>query len=306
MRSRSGPAALFLLIAAAFCPASHQAADKVEIHLENPRAFGHLVGDIVERRITLSAPRPLTLAPDSLPKPGRLGHAFELRELHLDSKESGRGTQYELLLRYQLFAAPSEPKTLDLPAFALQLDGGAQPEELRIDFAPIVVSPLTPAGTSLRKGLGGLQPDIAPAQMENKPALWRLVACAAAAALVLTYLGYVYLGFPFLNRQRRPFTLAYRQIHALNADDGGDKIRAAMKRLHRAFNETAGSTIFQHNIDHFLSAHPAFAPLRSDIAAFFDESRKVFFDTDARAASKDIQRLLALCRQCRDIERGAA
>jgi mxaA protein len=295
---------LLLLLAVAICPFANRAADRVEIRVEDARAFGHMVGDVVERHIVISAPRPLTLAQDSLPKPGRVGYGLELRDAMLAGKQSRDHTQYDLLLRYQVFAAPTEPKTLDLPAFTLQLDGGGQPEELRIDFAPIVISPLSPSGLSLRKGLGGLRPDFAPPLLDTRPALWRLAACATVAMLLLGYMAYVYLGIPFLTRRRRPFTVAYRQLRDLKVDAGGDKLRYGMKRLHHAFNETAGRTIFQHDVEPFLSAHPGFAPLGRDIAAFFDDSRKVFFATETQAAPEDIQRLLALCRHCRDIERG--
>ena len=124
-------------------------AASVDVQIEEPRAFAHFVGDVVERRLTITAPRPLLLAMDSIPKPGRLGYAFELREANLTSKALTAGTRYELQLRYQIFVAPIDTKTLDLPAFVLQFDGGTRPEELRINFAPVSIARQPPSWDSL-------------------------------------------------------------------------------------------------------------------------------------------------------------
>ena len=278
----------------------------VDVQIEEPRAFAHFVGDVVERRLTITTPRPLSLATDSIPKAGRLSYAFELREANLTSKALAAGTRYELRLRYQIFVAPIDTETLDLPAFVLQFDGGARPEELRIDFAPVSIAPLTPSGLSVRKGLGALRPDVIPPLLDTKPAIWRLAASAAVAALLLAYLGYVYLGLPFLGRRQRPFTRAYRQIRRLGTDAMGENFHLALKEVHGAFNDTAGGTVFKDGVDHFLAAQPRFGPLHSEIKKFFDRSRQEFFAEDRQSAKEDIRWLRTLCRHCRDIERGAA
>ena len=278
----------------------------INVQIEEPRAFAHFVGDVVERRLTITTPRPLSLAVDSIPKPGRLGYAFELREANLTTQSRADGTRYELVLRYQIFVAPAEVKTLDLPSFVLQFDGAARPEELRIDFAPVSIAPLTSPGLSVRKGPGALRPDVIPPLIDARPVILRLAACAAVIGVLLVYLGYVYLGLPYLSRRQRPFTRAYSQLRRLRTPAADENFNLALKQIHAAFNDTAGGTVFKVGLDHFLAAHPRFAPLRSEIARFFDSSRQAFFAADSPAAKEDLSWLLDLCRNCRDIERGAA
>ena len=286
--------------------ASVSMAEGLHTRIEEPRAFGHMVGDTVERHIAITASRPLALNAESLPKAGRLGYALELRRVNVASEPVDGGTQYRLDLRYQIFVAPTEAKTLDLPAFVLSFDGGARPEELRIDFAPVTVAPLTPPGQSPRRGLGVLRPDIAAPLVDASAVVCRLVAYGGLAFLLLAYVAYVYLGPWLLAKRRRPFTHAYRNLRRLRAARAEENFPAAMKHLHRAFNDTAGGTVFRDSVDNFLADHPRFAPLRAEITCFFDQSRQTFFAADKQVSAQDLCVLTELCRTCRDIERGAA
>ena len=59
----------------------------------------------------------------------------------------------------------------------------------------------------------------------------------------------------------------------------------------------------------FVAAQPRYAGLRSELAAFFQQSRREFFSGSAAAADEarwGIERCREFCRQCRDAERGAA
>ena len=60
----------------------------------------------------------------------------------------------ELQLDYQVFLAPREVRTLEMPAFTLRLDGTPRVQTLRIDAWPVVVAPLVPVDAPARHGLG--------------------------------------------------------------------------------------------------------------------------------------------------------
>jgi mxaA protein len=69
-------------------------------------------------------------------------------------------------------------------------------------------------------------------------------------------------------------------------------------------NETAGEVVFAPGLAGFIARQPRFAPLRDDFAVFFAHSRAEFFASDPQVS--DLRWLVALCRRCRDLERGSA
>jgi len=77
-----------------------------------------------------------------------------------------------------------------------------------------------------------------------------------------------------------------------------------VERVHAALNETAGEVLFEPGLDRFVALRPRFAPLRDELARFFADSRTEFFAGGDDAV--DARWLVALCRRCRDLERGAA
>ena len=278
------------------------AADTLSASADEPRAFGYFVGDIVTRRIAVQAPAPLQLDTDSLPRAGRQGQALELR----DVAWQGSGGAYRLVLRYQVFLAPREARTLEMPPVLLRFGGGPRVQELRIDAWPVTVAPLVPVDASPRLGLGELRPDAPPPPpIDTRPIQWRLALWGLLAALLLGYLAHVYLALPWWRRRERPFTRAWKQLRALPAAPAPQQLREAMQAVHQALNRSAGQVLFEQGIAGFVAEQPHFAPLADELKTFFARSRRSFFGGDDSAAP-DRAWLLALCRRCRDIERGAA
>jgi len=65
----------------------------------------------------------------------------------------------------------------------------------------------------------------------------------------------------------------------------------------------AGEVLFERGLDAFVARRPAFAALRDDLERFLRLTRAEFFGGAARGAG-DAKWLVALCRRCRDAERG--
>ena len=277
------------------------AQDEPPLAIDEPRAFGHSVGDVVTRRITLRMPASLRLDESTLPQPGRRGSALELRAV----RWSRAGERIEIGLDYQVFLAPREVRMLEMPPFHLRFDGAPRPQEVRIDAWPVVVAPLAPAEASPRHGLGELRPDIAPPAIDTWAVRARLAAYAVVAALGLGYLGWVYLAWPRWLRRQRPFAQAWAEVRGLTPASSAEQVRAAMRAVHEALNRSAGEVLFEPGVDRFVAAEPRYAALREDLRGFFGRSRAAFFGADAEAA-RDAAWLIAFCRRCRDAERGAA
>lgn len=299
--ARFGMAAALLGLACA----AGAAVDHVSVDVTEPRAFGYSLGDVVSRRVLLTLPPGLALDAASLPAAGQRGKALELRRADWQRVAQPGGQRYELTLDYQVFLSPREVRTLEMPPVKLRFEGGPRPEEVRIDAWPLTVAPLAPAEPSPRTGLGELRPDWPAPLIDAQGPRQRLALAAALVALLLAYLGIVYLGLPWWSQRHRPFTQAWRALRPLSARSPAQQRQAAYRALHQALNRTAGEVLFETGIERFVAAHPRFAPLRDEIAGFFARSRAEFF-TGGGDGPQDAPWLRDFARRCRDAERGSA
>jgi mxaA protein len=278
------------------------APETVGASTDEPRAFGYTVGDMVSRRIALRVPAGFKLDEDSLPRAGARGRALELQRVVLG--KSLMGAVESVQLDYQVFLAPREVRVLEMPAIELRFAGAPRPQTLRIEAWPVTVSPLAPLEASSREGLGEMRPDLDPPPLSTHATRTRLMVEGAVVVLLLAYLAQVYLVMPWSAQRRRPFGRAWTALRALPARPDASQRRTAFERVHAALNETAGEVLFAPGLDRFMVRQPRFAPLREELARFFAESREEFFAEGEREA--DARWLVALCRRCRDLERGAA
>lgn len=295
---------VFFIAMWATAHAAGLAATQLSATTREPRAFGYQLGDVVARAVTVHVPDGLVLVEASVPQPGARGKALELRGVQRRSSAEASGRRIELRLEYQVFLSPPQVRTLEMPTFTLRFDGAPRAQELRIDAWPVTVAPLAPVDVSPRRGLGELLPDVAPPPIDTSAGRMRLVAYGAVALLLLAYLGHVYFGVPAWRRAHRPFAQAWRALRAAPADAADARSRAAFQRVHEALNRTAGEVVFEQGIERFVEAQPRFAPLRDELASFFQRSRREFF-ADGQPGDVDSAWLVELCRRCRDVERGS-
>lgn len=308
-------AAALIAMAAPAAPslAADPAATAWQVNTDEPRPYGHTVGDIVWRQVVVTVPAGYTLDEETLPTAGRRGVPIELRRLTRQLSRDGAGSRLALTLEYQVFIAPREVRTFELPPFVLGFKGAPRAQDVRVEAWPMTVSPLVPVDVSARRGLGELQPDAPPPLIDTSAGRWRLAACAAIGALLLAYLALVYIGLPWFWRRQRPFTIAWRALKAMPElarpqPASTQQRRLAFQQLHDALNQTAGEVVFEQTVARFVAAQPRFAGLRGDLTVFFQRSRAEFFGgapstSDSPSAGAW---LTEFCRKCRDAERGAA
>ncbi|MGM9491355.1 hypothetical protein [Ideonella sp. YS5] len=311
MNARAVPALLAASLAMGGW-AQVRAADVPGVHVQEPRAFGYSIGDVVLRVVTVDIPAGLDLDEASLPDSALRGRAIELRRLAHESSWRPGGRRHELKLEYQVLVSPPDVRTLELPPITLHLvpssTGRNAPREqdLRVDAWPVTVSPLTPPEARTREGLGEFRPDRLPPLLDTTAARKRLLAYAAVAAVLLGYLGFVYLWLPWWAPYHRPFGVVWRSLRQGNTASAEQR-REAFRRLHGALNQTAGRVVFESDIAAFVAEHPQFAGLREELAGFFRRSREQFFAAAVPAGdSADHDWLLRFCRACRDAERGTS
>jgi mxaA protein len=291
---------LLFLLASSFAWAGAPAA---RLQVSEPRAFGHTLGDVLERRVVLELDRPLRLADDALPRPGRIGAWLELSPPQVQARPGAGHTRYEITLSYQVVNSPREIVTLALPEVVFSLEGGPRRAMESVPDFPFTLAPLTPEHVLARAPLDEMQPAAAPPRIDTGGLRLRLAAYGVAAGAILLFLAGRLWGIPFLTAGRGPFALACRELRRLSRSSSDGTRREAIRRVHRAFDRTAGRALFAAELPAFLREHPRYAPLAPDIERFFELSRREFFA--GGAAEPDLLPWLAgFCAACRGVERG--
>lgn len=276
-----------------------------QVQADEPRAFGHHVGDVVQRRFVITVPPGRSIDRASLPQVGRRGKSLELRAVRWAEAGWFGARAHTLELDYQLFVSPPEVRTFEMPPVTLRFEGGPRSEDLRLDAWPVTLSPLVPREPSPRTGLGELRPEAPAPLIDTRPALLRLAASAVIGLLSLAYLAQVYLLGPWWRSRQGPFARAWAELHRLPRDATPEQRQRAFRQVHRALDGTAGEVVFEAGLPAFLADHPRFRPMQGELVEFFDRSRAEFFGTPP-AGGEALHWLRGLTRRCRDLERGAA
>jgi mxaA protein len=287
------------------------AAEPVVKRLEvaTPRAFGYVIGDTLQHRVSLELERPYQLDEASLPEAGTLSPGLELRAPVVRVRHGRDRTRYEILLTYQIFQFAERLQTLAIPPLELRVRKERASLPVTVPEWRFSLAPLAPRRIAASVALPELRPERPPPRMPERPHVERLIALAAGLSLAGLYLAYAYWGIPLLAPRKRPFGRAFRELRRLERRPFSEALYLdALRSLHRAFDRTAGRTLFAEHLDRFYVRHPEFAGLRPSIEALFEHSRQAFFQSRQGPAAdvESLHELVALCRRCRALERGMA
>jgi mxaA protein len=277
----------------------------VTVSVQQPRAFGYVIGDRVEQRISLLAPAGAMLDPRSLPRAGRAGLWLELAPPRLTADKGDDGTRYGLTLDYQVINVPRQVRTIDLPAVGLAFNARGGRLTAMVDEWPITLAPITPTYVLARAGLTQTQPD-APPPAPDTARYRRLTFLWLACILVIVGVTIVRRrGIPWLRQGSRPFARAAREIAKLSRlPQEHATYRQGLQCLHRAFDATTGHAVFGDRLTPLFTARPELLRLRAEIEQFYAASQREFFG--ARTADTSLREVLALAVRCRDAEAAAA
>jgi mxaA protein len=276
---------------AADAPAKDSAPLVQSVAVVEPRAFGYFLGDVLTREVVLTLKRGARVEPASLPRPGPLNYWLDLRSVDVAEDDTASATQVKVTLAYQAFYSALDPRRLEIPGFTLKVSDGKRTADTQVPAIGFVISPLrelfaakdgeTPPPLTLR-------PDATPRLVATGPERTVMLIAAGVAVASLVLLAAHHAWGPFRRRSGRPFTEAARflKVNARRlAGEGG--YRAALIKLHRAFDRAAGRRLLPDDLEEFFKEHPEFAPLAPDVQRLFACSRDAFFANDvarARAA----------------------
>lgn len=259
-----------------------------EAVVQQPRAFGYVVGDVITQRVLLELDG--TAFRPKLPATQRVGIWLDRRAARIESAADSRRW---LIVEYQLVNAPRLLTTIGIPPLLLvSADGDAR---LLVPGWLVSVSPLTPYTTFDADGLGPLRPDkqampIPTAPIKRQLWIWSIALMATLVAWAAWT--------QWRNRRaalNQPFARAWQEIRNLDATSP-----QAWQMLHRAFDRTAGRVTHTDTLPVLFDRAPYLQPLRGQIEEFFVASGERFFGSGARNATASVR---SLCEQLRRMER---
>lgn len=286
-------------------------AKYVSIKQENPdRDAGYVVGDVLERTITLTIKKPYELVKESLPIEG-YEHRYrgqisgiELLKINTEDITHSDSVTHVLHLKYQIFTTGKLAKPAALRAEIIKLRNTTSKEivQYRIPSFSFRISPLSVFGSVKLKE--EMSPFVRPLRLDTNRDVVQLEIAIGLLSLALIGLLYIFGAYAWLPRMGAPFAKAYRDIRKIpNTTEG---LKTAVARLHTSLNITAGSILFSSNLADFLHKKPAFTPLKAELEKFFTLSSEVFFESSAATHLGENPKdwLLKFCRHLRDCERG--
>lgn len=234
--------------------------------IEQPRPFGHVIGDILVQRIHLNLGG-RRFVPAELPRVERIGLSLWRREVHQEKDADG---EHWLVLRYQIINAPQSLAVWELPA--LQLKSADADAVLTTPPWAFSVGPFTSAQAFDKDNLPPLRGDRPPPEIALAP-LDRRIAFAAGG-LVLTLL--LWAGYAFWlhlkSGRHLPFARAVHDMRLMQENSP-----AAWRRLQHALNDAAGQVVRVNTLDRLIGRAPYLAQERGALEQFCRDSSALFF-----------------------------
>lgn len=311
-----------LLIVCALCFSQQLLADVklpsidaqyIDIKIEDPkRDAGYVVGDILNRKVTITIKKPYQLIKESLPIIG-YEHRYkgqvsgvELVKIQSTTSEKSDSETHVLDLSYQIFKTGRVVKPAALHREVLKMRNTEKKKQIVQYALPAFtfrISPLSLIG-QIRLDQE-MYPFTPPLTLDNSKVIANLKILAVILALALLGLLYILGSRAWLPRMGASFAKAFRDIKKMDVSSP-EGMQEAVTRVHTALNKTAGASLFTNNLAAFIAENPAFAPAKTVIEQFFGLSHQVFFADASQALNTDDPKawLLNLCRTLRDCERG--
>jgi mxaA protein len=262
------------------------------VTVEEPRAFGYVIGDVLTQRILLNQHDNM-----AMPSTGRVGVWFERRNPRIEHDAQGESW---LAIDYQITNAPQTLTTIMLPSLTLTVPDGSA---LQVPEWPVSVSPLTPQTAFSTGDLQALRPDRDAPLRATAPLRRQMTWSIGLLALtLLAWFGW----WQLRNRRdaaRLPFARAWNELQRAKP---AEKDARGWICLHRALNETAGQVVHGGTLASLFAKAPYLQPLEPQLARFYQHSGERFFASRESPSSDTQFSLLDLSRSLYRAERRRA
>jgi mxaA protein len=279
--------ALFLLaLIALSCPAQ---ADEFSVQIRSERPFGHFVGDLVRAHVDVHGSEDATLISASLPHPGPLTVSLDLRDVSTEEIKEKGAKFWRIHLTYQNFYVALDVRNIEVPGFMLSFSRPGGDVAANVPGWRFGVAPLREiAPEPKERGADYLRPDPVADFVDKSRLLATLIICAATTIFFVLAVARDRAWPPFHKRRARIFSILARQLAAeARRPCSEEKLRLAMRKLHRAIDAACGHSILKGDLAEFFRGRPEFASSRASAERFFAVSDEVFFNGASDASSKD-------------------
>jgi len=254
--------------------------------VDQPRPFGHVLGDVITQRVLLKAAN-ADFTPAELPAAQRINVWFERRKPRIET--ASNGTRW-LAVDYQITNTPQLLATVALPAWTLESSAGAK---LEVPAWPISIAALTPI-SSAAPSVTELRPDRSAPTIDTGFISRQLILWAAAFLFALAaWFGWIQQR-NYRDRLNKPFARAWHEIQKVD-----ETAPEAWQALHRAFDRAAGRVVQTETLPLLFAQAPYLADLHLRIEQFFKQSSERFF---GEATLEHQLSVRALCRELRQLE----
>jgi mxaA protein len=265
------------------------AATEVDAVVEQPRPFGHVVGDVITQRVLLVhdghaiEPRALQAT--------RVGVWFERRPARIERGADGRRW---LLVEHQIINAPRDQAIARLPS--LNIQSAAGDVVLKVPAWSLTVQALAaPPDSSAADAAVALRPDRPVAAVPIDALRQRTLAWAAASAFALLAWAAWWHWRNHQAARQRPFARALRELASVD-----QHAPRAWQLMHQAFDQSAGQVTRIATLQTLFGRRPELAEQRASIEDFYAQSAQRFFGVQAVAEPLALR---PLARVLRGIER---
>jgi mxaA protein len=244
-------------------------AHATDAEVEQPRAFGYVLGDLLTQRVLLPADG-RDVRDVALPSAGRVGLWLERRQPRIEKDAQGRAW---MVIDYQVVNAAPTLTLAEIPAFEL---GAGASATWRVAAWPISIGALTPRASFGAGDLQPLRPDRLAAPRDRSGMRQRTIAMSSLTLATLAGWLAWWSWRTRADARRLPFARAWRAIRTLDAAelDSGD---AAWVHLHRAFDDTAGQVVHAPSLRALFVRAPYLEAFAPRLEAFFARSQQRFF-----------------------------
>lgn len=276
---------MWMAIGASAVQAAADGAISEAAVVEQPRPFGHVLGDVITQRVLLNVAN-AHFTPAELPSAQRINVWFERRKPRIET--AANGTRW-LAVDYQIINTPQVLETVSVPAWTLESSTGTR---LEIPAWPISIAALTPVPTAPRE-TGELRPDRAAPTIDTAPISRQLIIWTAAFLIALAaWFGWIQQR-NYRDRSSKPFARAWHEIENMD-----ENVPEAWQALHRAFDRAAGRVVQTETLPLLFEQAPHLADVRARIEQFFRQSSERFFgevtpehQLSVRALGRELQQL---------------
>lgn len=274
-------------------------SNRIELSLETPRNFGYTAGDVIQHRIHITIPSGTTLNTNNLPSNGVYLDWLDVLNVHVN-KQSSR--EHNIRVDYQLSKKVKETEWLEIPGFQLGANDGSEVDGITVPSWRFSYNTIIPS--HIRDAEIIAQPAQQPQALPVQPIMMRLLAFVFAMLMCFAYLLWRRGNLQFWSRNITAFQKALQALKKLPSKPDLEQIEQAFRIIHTAFNQTAGETVFESQLDNFYHSHSPLTALRSETEIFFTQSRQIFYEPDAAAQlTQDTNLLKSLKQLCSDYDR---